>query len=296
MIRKQFIGMVLAVAASVYASGQVVERTSQARAAQAQSMPDEPMAQVTRGLENPTTVVPVDLASDPVDDGVSSADGAPDCKTTLDLRLEDNAMIGLSLLAPCHPNERVVLRHAGLAITAKTLLTGGLFTSLPALATDGAVTVLFADGRRAEAAVPVPDLEKVHRFAVQWQAGDEFSINAFEHGADYGQPGHKVAQPAGDPPVAAPGQIVRFGDATTDDALLAQVYTFPADGPAPDLTIEAAITDKTCARDMIGETLESRDGRVWSRDLTLTMPPCDAVGGFLVLNNPAGGTTVSTSE
>jgi hypothetical protein len=211
------------------------------------------------------------------------------CDTTLDLMTEANAMIGITLLAPCHPNQRVVLRHAGLAVTAQTTSTGALFTAIPALEADATVELSFADGTDASGTIAVPDVATLRRFGVQWQADDAFQVHAFENAAAYGAPGHVSAANPHRPAVgmqATGGFLSLLGDAATENPLLAEVYTFPADPTAkPEVVVEAAVTDKTCARELLAETLSSSGGGVFVTDLTLAMPECDAVGDYLVLKN-----------
>jgi hypothetical protein len=211
------------------------------------------------------------------------------CDTTLDLMTEANAMIGITLLAPCHPNQRVVLRHAGLAVTAQTTSTGALFTAIPALEADATVELSFADGTDASGTIAVPDVATLRRFGVQWQADDAFQVHAFENAAAYGAPGHVSAANPHRPAVgmqATGGFLSLLGDAATENPLLAEVYTFPTDPAAkPEVVVEAAVTDKTCARELLAETLSSSGGSVFVTDLTLAMPECDAVGDYLVLKN-----------
>lgn len=211
------------------------------------------------------------------------------CGSSLDLMVEANAMIGVTLLAPCHPHQRVVLHQGGLAVTGKTTATGALFAALPAMETPAMVEVSFADGTRTHAEIAVPDLVTLRRFGLQWQADDTFQIHAFEDGAGYGEPGHvSAANPHAPAPgiTAKTGFLSLLGDATTDNPLLAEVYTFPA-APAekPEVVVEAAVTDKTCARELIAETLTSTGGAVFVTDLTLAMPECAAKGDYLVLKN-----------
>lgn len=211
------------------------------------------------------------------------------CTATLDLMVEPNAMIGITLLAPCHPNQRVVLRQGGLAVTGQTTSTGALFTALPAMEKAALVEASFADGTKTSGEIAVPELTTLRRFGVQWQADDAFQVNAFEGGASYGDPGHVSAA---NPHRPAPGMDAKggflslLGDSETANPLLAEVYTFPAD-PAqkPEVVVEAAVTDKTCARELIAETLTSTGGNVFVTDLTLAMPDCDAIGDYLVLKN-----------
>jgi hypothetical protein len=202
---------------------------------------------------------------------------------------EANAMIGITLLAPCHPNQRVVLRHSGLAVTAQTTSTGALFTAIPALEVDATVELAFADGTDASGTITVPDVTTLRRFGVQWQADDAFQVHAFENGAAFGEPGHVSAADPHRPAAgmqATGGFLSLLGDSATENPLLAEVYTFPADPAAkPEVVVEAAVTDKTCARELLAETLTSTGGSVFVTDLTLAMPECDAVGDYLVLKN-----------
>jgi hypothetical protein len=207
------------------------------------------------------------------------------CVEALDVVAAPGAMLTLVLTAPCRAGERVVLRHAGLAVTAQTTAAGTLTAAIPAFDPAGAVAVQFPDGHRAEGAAPVGDLAGIARFAVQWMAGDRFHINAFAPGATFGDAGHVHAGAPGSRGGAA-GYILSLGDATLDRALLAEVYTFPADRAAVTLELEAPIDAATCGRDILGETLQWADGSLTLRDLAVEMPDCGTGDGFLLLQNP----------
>jgi hypothetical protein len=209
------------------------------------------------------------------------------CPVTLDLQAQPNAMIGVTLLAPCAPQTRVVLHHAGLTITGKTSVTGALFASLPALESQAAVTATLIGTPTVTGSVTIPDLAALRRFGVQWQGDDAFQVHALENGSDYGGPGHISATNLHQPKVAqspAGGYLTLLGDAAVTTPMLAQVYTFPATG-APDVVVEAAVTKATCGRDLLGETLTSAGGKVVVTDLTLATPDCTAIGDILVLKN-----------
>ena len=221
--------------------------------------------------------------------GQKTLDTAQSCPLSLDLKVEPSAMIGLSVVAPCHINQRLVLRHDGLSVTAKTSATGTLTTSLPAFSSDALVSIRFANGEIAEARLSVPQASAVRRFGVQWLGDDAFQVNAFENGAGYGEKGHVSAA---DPqrPLAGLPQIGGFlsvlGDDRVDQPMLAEVYTYPTDSNADvQIVVEAAITKSTCARDILGETLADVGGDVTITDLTLAMPDCSAIGDILVLKN-----------
>ena len=214
---------------------------------------------------------------------------ADTCPVSLELANADNALIAVTLVAPCHADERVVLKHAGLTVTAKTTLTGALFTNMPALVQDAQVEVMFKDATSVSASVAVPELATLRRFAVQWQQDDAFQLHAFEDGSDFGGPGDvsqdNLHQPIAGAP-AAGGFLTLLGDATTDLPMLAQVYTYPKDGKIkPEIVIEAAVTEATCGREVLGQTLQTTTGAVKVSDMSLAMPECDAVGDYLVLKN-----------
>lgn len=224
---------------------------------------------------------------------------ADPCPVTLDLSNGENAMIGLTLVSPCHANERVVLKHAGLTVTAKTTVTGALFTDIPAMVQDATIEVMFSDLTSATAQISVPELADMQRFAVQWQENDVFQIHAFEGPGDFGSPADiSAANPqrpvSGVPPKG--GFITALGDATTDLPMLAEVYTFAADTSVkPEIVVEAPITAGACDREIMGQTLQTNAGVVDISDISLTMPQCDAVGDYLVLKNLASNTNIASN-
>lgn len=224
------------------------------------------------------------------------AAAAPDCTPVLKLKALDHAMIGLELRAPCRPDERVVLRHGGLAITAKTSAKGALFTEIPALTAEATVAARFADDSTVEATVAVPEAAQALRFGVQWMADDGFQLHAFEGGADYGGAGHVSAATPHTPPRGGTmqgGWLVRLGDASLDPPLLAEVYTYPRDPKGVEVVVEAAVTEATCARALIGETLTMTGPTAVVTDLTVTMPDCAARGDILALKNLAPDMTLA---
>lgn len=231
----------------------------------------------------PVAPVAIEVAPAPVRaPAMAELPAEPDCTAQLQLIPQPGAMIGLSLLAPCHPGERVVLRHAGMAVTGKTSESGALFGALPALATNASVTVRFASGDEVAETISMPDAANYSRFIVQWQDEDAFQLHAFENGAGYGQPGHLSAALTGSP---AEGDFISLlGDSSTELPLLAEAYSF-ANGKASQVVLEAAVTETTCNREILGETIMAEGGKVEIADLTLAMPGCDAIGDILVLKN-----------
>lgn len=237
-----------------------------------------PAALPTAAAEPPVTLALPEESAMPAPLG-SVADA---CPVQLDLVPQPGAMLGLTLLAPCRAGERVVLRHAGLAVTARTSASGSLFLTLPAIEADARVSVLFGDGVMADAALAVPELANLRRFAVQWLDKDAFQLHAFSGGADYGMPGHISAARPGVP--TDDGFLTLLGDDSVALPMLAEVFTFPHDA-ATSLVIEAAVTEATCGRELLGETLISAAGSAEVTDLTVAMPDCAAIGDILVLKN-----------
>ena len=161
----------------------------------------------------PAAPVPVSLTTDKTPSAAPKpAVQADACQATLDVVPGANGMLDLTLLSPCEPGSRVVLRHGGLAVTGKTSSGGALFTALPALDSAGEVSAMFPDGTIARGAAPV-DLTGMRRFAIQWMADDRFALNAYQGGAAYGSPGHIHAGAAGKPD-SATGWLMPLGDAT----------------------------------------------------------------------------------
>jgi len=234
----------------------------------------------------PDTGIP--LAS-PVDQAVEASDSVVECPADIALIAQPGAMINLGLLAPCQANERVVIRHGGLAITGQTSASGSLIASIPAFASPAEVSILFADGSSAGGTVDLADLSSYDRFAVQWMDQDAFQLHAYEGPAAFGDPGH-ISAAAPRKGGASGSFLSLIGDATTERPLLAEVYTYPAEVSALSgkvgLTIEASVTEQTCDREILGETIQMVGGKVNVRDLSVTMGSCDTVGEFLLLDNP----------
>ena len=294
---------VLAVMAIAMAAGHLVQtladRKPVAMAQAATSISQHvPMAIVQLSAGNapkptyiaPAPVVPVlaastELAPEPVATLVPMAApiAAKTCPLDLALDAQPAAMIGIVVLAPCHADERIVLRHAGLAVTAKLGADGTLAMAMPALLSDALVEVMFADGNTIDGQLDLPEAANLRRFGVQWQGSEAFVVHGLQNGADYSQPGDISPTNPGRP---GDGLLTVLGDGTVEVPLLAQVYTFPsAPGVDGEVVIEALVTKGTCGHDLIAETIASGAGRVEITDLTLAMPDCSGVGDFLVLKN-----------
>jgi hypothetical protein len=211
------------------------------------------------------------------------------CQQEMDLTAVSDAMIEIALTAPCHTNERLVVRHEGLAVTVKSTASGSAFVQIPALVSTGNVVLRFADGTEIEGKVDVPGMTDLRRFAVEWMADDTFAVHAFENGAGYGEPGHISAADPGRLPLDEKpkgGYLMILGDDDVVQPLLAEVYTYPRGVLSPvEVSVEAEVTKATCGRELLGDAISSSDGKATLSDLTLAMPDCTALGDILVLKD-----------
>lgn len=221
------------------------------------------------------------------------AETADDCHREIAVTAEPPAMLIVSVDAPCDADARLVLRHAGLAVTESLSPLGRLIVEVPAFAEEAAVAVTFPDGEILNAGTAVPDMGRYHRVAVQWKGPDAFQLHAYEFGAGFGDTGHVSAAMPRDPGHAlrATGGFMNLmGDSRLALPLLAEVYTFPAHrvphSGTVRIEIEAMVTQEVCGREMTGQTLEIRGDRVARlSEISIEMPDCDALDQFIVLQN-----------
>jgi hypothetical protein len=92
--------------------------------------------------------------------------------------------------------------------------------------------------------------------------------------------------------------VTSLGTADAPDALFAEVYSFPsgmtqAAGTVA-LTIETEIIASNCNSSVEAQTLEVRNGgELTSKELTIDVPGCDAIGDFLLLKNLVEDLTIA---
>ncbi|MGB5863351.1 MAG: hypothetical protein WBG95_03565 [Sulfitobacter sp.] len=242
--------------------------------------------------ESVTEVVADDVVEfDSADD--ITADLAPVCDITANARPIAAAMVNLTLSAPCYPMERIAVQHAGLLFNQLTDENGSLDITVPAMAQDAVFVVAFTNGDGAVAQTVVEELSDFHRVALQWKGDTGFQLHAREFGAEYDSAGHVWSGEMRSMSYAATGQggyIARLGDEAMADGLMAEVYTFPASAADiygdVDLSIETEVGSNNCGLEIEAQTLQTvRGNDITTRNLTMSVPDCDASGNFLVLNN-----------
>ena len=215
------------------------------------------------------------------------------CEPDMTARNGPAAMVTLSLSAPCATDTPFVIHHQGMMISALTDATGKASITVPALTEAAAFIAAFPDGSGAVATSVVPDVAGYERAVLQWQGDAGVSIQAYENGASYGEPGNVSAQSPGKAADAVSGRggfLVRLGETGAVNPQIAEVYTYPvgvtAGDRSVDLSVEAEITSANCGRAIAAQSIQIVPGSDPAAvDLTMTMPACDGVGDFLVLNN-----------
>lgn len=208
------------------------------------------------------------------------------CAVTATTTAAPMASVALSVDAPCYGNHRVSVHHSGLIFTEVTDEDGRLNVTIPALSENAVFVVAFGNSKGAVAMTQVPGLDQIDRVAVQWTDRAGLQIHAREFGAGYGEDGHVWA----DATQAGQGTLTHLGRTDTFEPHLAEVYSFPRSNARQTgivaLSIETEVTTTNCGREISAQSLELRDGiPLRTRDLTLSIPGCDAAGDFLVLNN-----------
>lgn len=215
------------------------------------------------------------------------------CDIEMNATTTAGAMVSLTLDAPCHASERVTIHHQGMMFTEVMQPDGTLQINVPALDENATFIAAFTNGEGATAKTDVTSLPFYDRVAVQWKGEAGLQLHAREFSADYFTDGHVWSASAGDLGRAANGEggfLVRLGQESSPDALMAEVYSFPS-GTAKKggdvlLSIEAEVTAANCDGHVEAQTLQIREGgKLKVGDLTLEMPECDSVGDFLVLKN-----------
>lgn len=223
----------------------------------------------------------------------AAATGVAQCDPSITATAADVAMIDLNVDAPCHANARVTLHHEGMMFAVQTDGRGQANIQVPALKVSSIVIASFEDGIGAMIETNTPSLASYDRVVLQWQGNTGLQIHAFEFGASYDQKGHVWSgqpQAAADTMSGEGGFVLQLGNPNVANPLLAEVYTFPS-GTASrtgdvDMTVEAEVTRQNCERSVAAQTLQfSPNQGLTIQDLTFSLPSCQAIGEFLVLNN-----------
>lgn len=241
-----------------------------------------PAAPFARGAAETAPAAPV----------ASAAATPPQCDTVLSADALPGGMVLLTLTSPCHPSARIEVSHEALRFSDSLTPEGDYQVLVPALSAEAQFDVAL-DGSRYAAEVAAPDRANYVQAALQWTGETGLQIHALEFGAGYDQSGHVWAGQPQDvihAVRAAGGFLTELGDPHLPDARLAEVYSVPRaaldrNGTVR-LSVEAAVSDATCGRDVTGEALQQQaDGTMQPVPLALSMPDCGEGDGILVLKD-----------
>ena len=205
------------------------------------------------------------------DDSAFSAFGEP-CGLAVMAEPTGNAIVRLSVSAPCRAGGIVRIGHMGLRFDKTIPSTGHLVIDIPAFASEATFDIVLADGDRAAARVEIDDPMPTRRVALQWQGDGDLSLTARSVGN-------------------ATPEVTALGDPEIANGWRVAVLTVPA-MPSPEtngvvrVAVQAAVTDATCGQDIAAATVEPDFNGVYRlTPVTLSFPGCDRVGDILVLKN-----------
>jgi hypothetical protein len=263
-------------------------------AVQSGALADTPATDASPDLEASAQATVVSAAENTATEPTEfSAFGLP-CGLSIDATPAPGAIVALDVMAPCQPDTMITIAHSGLTLAGRTDAFGLLSMDIPAFETPAFFSAEAPDGSVEVTLVPVPDLRDYDRVAVQWQAPAEVELHAMEFGASFGGPGHVWQDAPGQLAEALAergGFLTRLGDTDGESLHRAQVYSLPRaalrSGDTVRLSVDLAITDGNCGQSVSAHTLQIMENdQVDVTPIELTMPGCDAVGDYLVLQNP----------
>ena len=206
--------------------------------------------------------------------------GGDRCRPELQLSTQPGAMIRLSLAAPCNRGERFIVRHAGLAFSARTQADGFATVTLPALRADALVAVYLQDSRLVLGKITVPDVSAYSRFAIVWELPADLDLRVTD--------GTKVLVGSGTSASDGDQGVIALGSTAVQSPVLARVYSVRSQtlGDA-DITGELRITPASCGRTLRVDTVYSSGGIATTADQAISVPLCGTAGDILVLKNLA---------
>lgn len=218
-----------------------------------------------------------------------SALGLP-CGLSVTATAIPGAMVALDVFDPCRPEATLEIAHAGLSFSARADVMGLLTVDIPALETPAFITIISDTGDETMAIAGLPDLAEYARVAVTWSGDLGLELHAFENGAEFGAPGHIWQETPGEMGTLLAGNggvLATLGDPRLMPSGQIQIYTVPQSRAADvRLSLDIPIKPETCGRPLAARALQTTQGGaidIWP--ITATLPGCDGIGDFLVLQN-----------
>ncbi|MGO4851900.1 hypothetical protein [Phaeovulum sp. W22_SRMD_FR3] len=189
------------------------------------------------------------------------------------LQAAADAMMQLTLDAPCMGQMPVLLHHAGMDLALRTDAAGRAQMLLPALASPASVSADLPDGSQISAGVTVPGLDAVNRVAISGPG--TFIFNAAEATTAFG----------GAPQLQ--GKLMLLGEDLGPDYPMVQLYSGPAATTDVSFTLEVPVTEEACNSDLALSSLRmQRGGAVEAMPIEIALPDCAAVGEAVLLPLP----------
>ncbi len=212
------------------------------------------------------------------------------CGLSVSAEAMPGAMVALDIIEPCAPETRVDITHGALRFSARTDAMGLLTLDIPALETPAFFTVRLDTGAEETTLAGLPDLIDHARVAITWTGDIGLQLHGYLGNAAFGEAGHVWQDNPGsvaDASIGAGGFLSILGDPGLAQPQLAQVFTIPrALRNDLSLVVEVPITETTCGQPVRAQSLQiTPGGAVETRPVTMTLPGCEAVGEFLMLQN-----------
>lgn len=272
--------------ASVVSAGFLGGSAGQDTAAERVILDETSFAALTDGPSpaDPQAVLQSDLV---LADSPQSSASQDDCTPELMVRTAIDALIELSLHAPCHANERLVVSHADLAFSAYTSESGTYSAFVPALERQGKIDIFLGEDVFLSGETEVSDIADHFRVVLQWTGDANFGLHAYHRGAGYGDDGHLHALRPFDP-MLDEAFLVSLGDRRGPEPMLAEIYSVPAD---PDLSgrieLELSFDATQCGQEMTAYILQSGAGVAAEiKEARLATPDCPGQNGTVVMGLP----------
>ncbi len=230
----------------------------------------------------------------------TDAPSATDCPLNFTAIPQAEAMVGLSLQAPCAAGETAILTHEGVSFAVTLDADGRADLAMPALAKEAHFEAQLASGETVDAAASVFTADGYDRVALIWDGPAGIELHAFENGAGFADAGHIWSGATADPATAKQGFLTTLGQAPTPQFQRVQIYSSPIDW-ADDtrrvaLMVEAEVTQDTCGQILQGTTMEFAPyAPPVVESFFVDMPDCDALGGFIQLKNMIPELTIAAN-
>jgi hypothetical protein len=229
------------------------------------------------------------IAEPPAETVALSPLGLP-CGLSISAEAMPGAVVALDIIDPCAPGTRVDITHGALHFSARTDAMGLLTLDIPALETPAFFTVRLETGAEETTLAGLPDLIDHARAAITWTGTAGLQLHGYLGDASFGTAGHVWQDNPGSiaaASIGAGGFLSLLGDPDLAQPQLAQVFTIPrALRDDLSLVVEVPITDANCGQPVRAQSLQiTPGGTVQTRPVTMTLPGCEAVGEFLMLQN-----------